>query len=150
LEKEKNNKGRIIDGQWVFGGLCRETKEYFAVEVEKRDSQTLLQIIKEKIHEQSVIISDCWKAYDCLQDEGFKHLKVNHKYNFVDPDTGAHTNTVERNWRTLKEKVPQCGRRSCHFGGYLAKAAFQLQHPEANKRMHPFLLAVAQLFPPDK
>ena len=34
-------------------------------------------------------MSDMWKAYDCLQDEGYNHLTVNHSLNFIDPDTGA-------------------------------------------------------------
>ena len=137
------------EGQWVLGGLCRETKEFFAVEVEKRDRPTLLKIIKEKINPHTTVISDCWKAYDCLTSEGFRHLKVNHSLNFVDPETGAHTNTQERHWRTLKEKVAKFGRRKYHFEGYLARAAFQILYPEANKRMHPFLEAVAQRFPPN-
>ena len=35
----------------------------------------------------TTIISDCWKSYNCLNNEGFQHLTVNHTYNFVDPDT---------------------------------------------------------------
>ena len=31
-----------------------------------------------------------WKGYDCLQDEGYNHLTVNHSLNFVDPDTLSH------------------------------------------------------------
>ena len=35
-------------------------------------------------------MSDMWKAYDCLQDEGYNHLTVNHSLNFVDPDSLYH------------------------------------------------------------
>lgn len=31
---------------------------------------------------------DCWKAYDCLADEGFQHEMVNFSRNF-DPSTDA-------------------------------------------------------------
>ena len=40
-------------------------------------------------------MSDLWRAYDCLNDEGFQHLTVNRSLNFVDPDTGAHTQNIE-------------------------------------------------------
>lgn len=60
---------------------------------------------------------------------------------------GAYTNTVERNW-TLKENALQYGRRKHHLEDYLAKVAFQMQHPEADRQMHPSLLAAVQLSPP--
>ena len=83
--KTKFNRGRYIEGQWVFGGICRH-----------RDKGTLLPIIRAHMP-GTCGKSDMWKAYDCLKDEGYSHLTVNHSPNFVDPDTGAHT---ERNENT--------------------------------------------------
>ncbi len=30
------------------------------------------------------------------------HGTVNHTYNYVDPDTGVHTNTIEGTWNDIK------------------------------------------------
>ena len=97
---------------------------------------------------RTTIISDCWRAYQCLENEGFKHLTVNHTYNFVDPETGAHTNIIERKWRDLKSLVPKYGRRKYHFVGYLATSYFKLHIPDPTRRLHVFLTAAAQLYPP--
>jgi len=31
-------------------------------------------------------------------------MQVNQKYNFVDPDSGAHTQNIECLWRSAKER----------------------------------------------
>lgn len=147
--KRKYNVGRLIEGQWVFGGVCRETRDCFMVPVERRDSETLLSIIKDRIESGTTIISDCWKAYNCLSGNGFRHLTVNHSINFVDPsDKATHTNTVERMWREVKAKVPLFGRRKKHFVGYLSRSMFMMAHKEENKRFHAFLKEVAALYNP--
>ncbi|RWS09719.1 putative transposase-like protein, partial [Leptotrombidium deliense] len=53
----------------------------------------------------TTIVSDCWSAYGGLQAEGFVHFTVNHSYNFVDPATGANTQTIESMWRALKRSI---------------------------------------------
>ena len=104
--KRKNNKGRVIDGQWIFGGICRETKEMFLVSVEKRDKNTLLPIIKERIKQGTTIVSDGWAAYKTLNSEGYSHQVVNHSKNVVDPTTGAHTQNIENLWCQIKRQLP--------------------------------------------
>uniref|UniRef100_A0A915IQ30 Transposase n=1 Tax=Romanomermis culicivorax TaxID=13658 RepID=A0A915IQ30_ROMCU len=71
------------------------------------------------------IILDFWKAYDCLQDEGYEHLKVNHSFHFKDPDTGAHSNSMESLWHAAKVSFPSSGRIKAHIPGNLAGYMFE-------------------------
>ena len=52
--KRKYNRGRMVEGQWVLGGICRETKETFFVPVEDRTSETLIGLIKK--HDRTGIL----------------------------------------------------------------------------------------------
>ena len=146
--KRKNYCGRVIEGQWVFGGVCRETGQIFLVPVPDRTKETLVKIIKEKIVPGTTIISDCWKAYNSLGDEGYEHQTVNHTYNFVDPQTKAHTQNIERVWRDIKSTCPRYGRRSYNYVGYLARSIFLRSIKDGNQRLHHFLLAAAKLYNP--
>ncbi|XP_046663007.1 uncharacterized protein LOC124355897 [Homalodisca vitripennis] len=126
--KRKYNRGRNIQGQWVFGGIERQSRESFLVPVDQRDRDTLLDIIQQWVLPGTTIVSDCWRAYNCLGDEGFRHLTVNHSINFVDPNTGAHTNTIERHWREVRANIPRYGVRTDHFVGYLAEFLFKTKY----------------------
>ncbi|KAB0801581.1 hypothetical protein PPYR_03767, partial [Photinus pyralis] len=91
-------------------------------------------------------ISDCWKAYDCLGEEGFRLLTVNHSYVFVDPETGSHTQNIERLWRDVRGGVPRYGRKAGHMVEYLAEFMLKRLVPSAD-RLHPFMQAAATLYP---
>jgi hypothetical protein len=111
LFKRKSNTGRLLSNEatqtWLFGGLCRETGRAFLARVERRDARTLLEAIRANIHPESRIISDCWRGYLSLSQEGFSHGSVNHSFNFVDPnDPSINTQRIERMWRTLKSIIP--------------------------------------------
>jgi len=62
--KRKYNKGRLVEGQWVVGGICRETGDVFLAVCpnNKRDAETLLDIIERHVDKQSTVIRDCWRA----------------------------------------------------------------------------------------
>ncbi|KAL5505298.1 hypothetical protein EMCRGX_G006706 [Ephydatia muelleri] len=86
--RRKYNRGRIVDGHWVFGGMERLTGECFLVEVEHRDAATLLPLIQQYIRPGSVVYSDEWSAYNQLATvAGCNHQTVNHSLHFVDPNT---------------------------------------------------------------
>ena len=76
----------------------------------KRDRDTLTEIIVKWIKPGTTIMSDCWKAYDKLEEIGYHHLKANHSINFVDRDAGAHTNSIESTWRHTKRFCPEYSR----------------------------------------
>ena len=82
--RRKYNRGRIGEGQWVFG--ARGASNTFLVCVDTRNADTLLHIIRERIDPGTTIMSD------------FEHLTVNHSNEFIDASTGAHINTIEHQW----------------------------------------------------
>ncbi|XP_018497355.1 uncharacterized protein LOC108865135 [Galendromus occidentalis] len=104
FSKRKYQRGRILPAQWVFGGICRETREAFMMTVPDRTAPTLKAAMQRHVLPGTRVISDCWKAYFRLADWGFEHQTVNHSKNFVDPITGAHTQSIERQWRSVKDK----------------------------------------------
>lgn len=95
--KRKFNKRRLVIGQWIFRGTERSSKCIFIIPVPDRASETLFEVMRNWIKPGTTFISDCWKAYDCLNKEGFRHLRVNHKMNFVDPET-----STERIFRSME------------------------------------------------
>lgn len=145
--KRKFHKGRRVEGVWVFGGIERETKRCFFKCVEDRTKDTLLSIIKENICPGTTIISDCWKSYDCLQSEGYLHQKVNHSEHFVDPKTGACTNTIESTWRALKKSLPVSGTVKSLYDSYFAQYCVRKQYlSEASDKFVAFLDLIKQCF----
>ncbi|XP_022160096.1 uncharacterized protein LOC111026349 [Myzus persicae] len=118
--KRKYHRGHRVEGQWVFGGYERETGNCFMVPVENRTAETLLKIIKDWVKPGTTIISDCWKAYNTLNNEGYVHLTVNHRLHFKDPETGVHSNTIEGSWKHAKASLSQYCRKKEFYAGYLA------------------------------
>ena len=74
--RRKYNRGRVIEGQWVFGGIERGSRKTFLVPVDKRDAETLMTIIRKRVEPGTTVIYDMWKAYRELDEAGFEHLTV--------------------------------------------------------------------------
>ena len=80
--KTKFNRGRYIEGQWVFGGIYRQ-----------RDKDTLVPIIRAHILLGTCVMSDMLKAYDCLHlNSGFPYALGNQtRASLISQSTTAKT-----------------------------------------------------------
>jgi hypothetical protein len=103
----KYNRGRLIRERWVFGGIDTTTGMGFLRMVDERSAEVLLPILQEYIIPGTEIHSDGWRAYSGIAgiqvDPPYTHRVVNHNENFVDPETRATTNHVERMWCEAKK-----------------------------------------------
>lgn len=121
LGKRKYHRGRRIEGQWIFGMIERDSDplKICFFPVNDRTMSTLKEIIINYVEPESIIISDCWKAYNFLENYNYIHLKVNHSHEFLDPITGAHTNNIEGSWNLLRKSMPRFGTTKRMYYGYL-------------------------------
>lgn len=116
------------------------------MEVENRKSNTLIPIIIDRVKPGTTIISDCWKAYDCLSKEDFHHLKVNHSIEFVrySDDLKIHTNTIEGTWRHCKGAMPVTGTNHEYFKDYLDTFMYNRLISKSSNKLDVFLADIAQ------
>ena len=117
--KRKNNKGKQVQGVWVFGGWERNSESGFMECVPKRDAATLVPIIQKWIKPGTKIHSDCWGAYLHLSDYGYEHVTVNHSKEFYNKENNACTNTIESCWRAVKGSLPKYGTTKALYQSYI-------------------------------
>ena len=100
----------------------------FLTTVEDRSADTLISIIKGNVLPGTTIISDCWKSYSRLSEEGYIHQTDNHSKEFVNKETGAHTNTIESTWRAVKTSLPKHGAVKSLYDTYFVEYIFRKRY----------------------
>ena len=131
--KRKYNRGKHVEGVWIFGMVERTAERRIVlVPVDVRNKVTLESILKQYIDKKSTVISDCWKAYSQLSNIFEEHITVNHSKYFKDPITGAHTNTIEGNWRSVKSQTPITSRCRSRINVYLIKYMLKRNYPNSS------------------
>ena len=90
-----------------------------------------LNVIQRHIRPGTSIYSDEFTPYRTLHQLGYIHLAVNHSKNFVDPNTGVHTNTIEGIWSMVKRKFKRMsGTPYQHLPGYLDEFMWRRRHDD--------------------
>ena len=75
--------------------------------VANRRVAALIPVITRHILLGTTIVSDLWRAYNnipTIPGMNYTHETVNHSESFVDPNTGANTQRIERSWKSAKER----------------------------------------------
>ena len=86
---EKGSAG----GAPVFGLLKRGGRLYTKI-IPDASGATLMPIIERKVVPDSIVYSDCWKAYNVFDVSDFKHFWINHSELFADAHN--HMNRIEK------------------------------------------------------
>jgi transposase-like protein len=131
--KRKHHRGHQVNGVWVVGGVERTPeRKMFAVAVQDRSAETLLDIVERWVHPGSLVYTDCWKGYkeDGLLDLEMHHSTVNRSLHFKDPETGVHTNTIEGTWAGMKEKISRRARTEEAIAPCLLEFIWRRKHEE--------------------
>ena len=94
---------------YIFGSLSRQVGDFLNCQEGALQRHNLLCLPVSKVYRpwrnkgpkqyiNPSIYSDSRKSYQTnrIEIKGFLNAKVNHKYNFSDPDTGVHTQIIQR------------------------------------------------------
>ena len=106
---------------------------------------------------QARLYSDGWSAYFNLNDVGYRHFTVLHKYAFrkdyIDTETGArttvHTNRIEGAWKHAKDHFRRIvGTKAGQFEGHLAEIMWRSEVKGDNYEQ--FFQLLRECYPLDK
>ncbi len=101
--KRKGKRGRGAAGKVaVFGILKRGGQVYTQIILDAK-TDTLMPIIRQKIEPDSIVYTDCWRAYNALDVSEFKHYRINHSKLFAKKHN--HINGIENFWNQAKRHM---------------------------------------------
>ena len=132
LHRRKYGVGRRKEEIWVLGGIERPRvtdtapPRMFLTILERRDATSIRAALQKWVLPGTIICSDAFGGYTDLEQLGYYHFNVNHKDNFVDALTKAHSQRVEGMWHILRRTaLPLTGTRSQDLNFYLSAFLFR-------------------------
>ena len=129
--KRKGKRGRGAARKIpVFGLLKRGGKVYTKI-ISDASGATLIPIIERKVVPDSIVYSDCWKAYNVSD---FKHFRINHSERFADAHN--HINGIENFWNQAKRHLRKFnGVPKAQFGLYLKECEWRFNNSDPSDQL---------------
>ena len=129
----KGKRGRGAYGKTIVFGICKRNGKVYTEIVPNCSRATLQAIIKGKVHKDSIVYSDKWRAYNGLVDLGYrKHYRLDHGNDeFVKGK--AHINGIEGFWGLAKTRLVKFkGMHPSTFYLHLKECEFRYNHRNDN------------------
>ena len=102
---------------------------------------------------RTMIVSDSWRSQKKLKDFDFDfdHKTVNHSYNFVDPDSGTHTNKIKGFWRQANRKIKDInGCSRAHLQSYIDEFVWRMNNGYSRVDAYDSILdQIGHVYSPD-
>lgn len=117
---------------WAIGCIDRTTHDVRVQVLPDRREITLTGMVRRHVCVDSIVHTDGWLGYSALARNGYNHLRVNHRFNFVNPHNGAHIQTIERFWREMKSYFRPYGLDHSLKDGFLGEFLFKRKFSKAN------------------
>jgi len=131
----KGKRGRGAAGKVPVFGLLKRNGKVYAAMIPDAKAQTLLPIIREKVKPDSIVYSDCWRAYNALDVSEFKHYRINHSELFADKHN--HINGNENFWNQAKRHMRKFnGVPKEHFHLFLKECEWRFNNSDPKSQLH--------------
>jgi transposase len=101
--QRKGKRGRGAAGKVPVFGLLKRGGKVFTAIIPDATTDTLMNIIEEKVTPDSIVYTDCFLAYDALDVSEFHHERINHSKLFADKHN--HINGIENFWNQAKRHM---------------------------------------------
>lgn len=101
--RRKGRRGRGAAGKVPVFGLLKRRGKVFTAIIPDASTDTLMNIIEEKVTPDSIVYTDCFLAYDALDVSEFHHERINHSKLFADRHN--HINGIENFWNQAKRHM---------------------------------------------
>ncbi|XP_014790827.1 uncharacterized protein LOC106884119 [Octopus bimaculoides] len=136
FSRGKCNRRSLLPEQWVFGGVCRETKDVFLYAASCLNRDTLEECIRQSILPGTTIFSDIWESYSPIlkiDDYALRYRTVNHSVEFVNSEGSTHMKLVENTRIPLKRgRKQRCGTKSSTIDLYLCEFMWRKRYENCN------------------
>ena len=130
----KGKRGRGAAGKVPVFGLLKRGGHVYTKIIPDASSATLIPIIERKVIPDSIVYSDCWRAYNVLDVSGFKHYRINHSKLFADRHN--HINGIENFWNQAKRHMRKFnGIPRQNFGLFLKECEWRFNNPNPKTQL---------------